>query len=220
MAKKILKRNGKRVAVVRANPRSKQLFFLYQGNAGAMFLEPAQFISYAKLWDKNLIMFRDPYRSCYHGQGVDIRAEIEWQRQLRDGCPQVSKFFCTGTSSGAYAAILFGHYLSADHVVAFAPMTKLNIESMLDDPLMPDKKIDRSDIPDEHMDLACLLQDWNGKTKFIVIFSEGHASDRQHAERIAHFPFVKLLPVPGKSHNPFASINAKRLIEKIFRPAR
>ena len=158
-------KNRKKIALARPNLNCQQLIYVYQGWMGELFMKPLKFAKYANIWKRNLVMFRDPDRSCYHSNNIDINAEIKWQRQYREDCKHVKELYCTGTSAGGYAAILFGHYLKADAVFALGAFTKLDLDRILDDPKMPNKSIDQSAIPAAHMDLRKLLNNWNGKTK-------------------------------------------------------
>lgn len=183
-------------------------------------MDPLKFAKSAGIWKRNLVMFRDPDRSCYHGNNIDIHAEIEWQRKYREDCTHVKELYCTGTSAGGYASILFGHHLRADEVFAFGAYTRIDLDSILNDPKMPNKSIDQNAFPEAHLDLAKLLSDWNGKTRYTLIYAEGCSTDREQAEHIAHCPGVTLHPVTGDNHNIFESVDPDVLLKSIFPPVR
>jgi hypothetical protein len=116
-------------------------------------------------------------------------------RRCREELPHVRQTFCSGPSSGGYAAILFGHYLQVDVVYAFAPITLIN----LDDLKKYGGSKDISRIPDQHRDLARLLAKHNGRTRYKIFYCNGHGRDRTQAKHLQDLPGVELCPQPGFS---------------------
>ena len=114
----------------------------------------------------------------------------------------VHQTFCCGPSSGGYAAILFGHYLQVDVVYAFAPVTLIDLTDL--------KKYggrkECSRITEQHRDLARLLAQHNGRTRYKIFFCDGHARDRTYAARIQAC-LASALPTAGNlrimSSRPF-----------------
>ena len=202
----------KAVCVTRFRPESNQMLFLYQGGAGMFFMPPMRFLRYCGANKRNLSLLRDPRTNYYHGQlnadCPDIEATIESQRQLKRQCTHATQFFTSGTSMGAYASILFGHYLDVDCVYAFGARSQISEE--LVDPSI--------DIPPEHRDLSVLLSNWNGRTRYRVYYCEGFEPDRTAAERIGGCPGVELFPMPGNTHNVFKNINARKLLGEMLPP--
>jgi hypothetical protein len=127
----------------------------------------------------------------------DNDAIIARLRKCREELPHVRQTYCSGPSSGGYAAILFGHYLQVDVVYAFAPVTLIDLHDL--------KKYggrkDISRITEEQRDLALLLAKHNGRTRYKIFFCDWHIRDRTYAERIQHLPGVELYPQPGTTHN-------------------
>jgi hypothetical protein len=176
------------------------------------FIPPMRFLRLTGANKRNLSLLRDPDANYYHGKlhpdYPDIEASIERQRQIKRECAHATEYYCSGTSMGGYASILFGHYLEADIVYAFGAQTRIKPEAV--DPALV--------IPAQHRDLALLLADWNGRTRYHLYYSEGFEPDRTAAERLAHCPGVELFPVPGTSHNVFKDINAGKLLRNLFPP--
>lgn len=199
--------------VERPNVKSGQLIHLYQGFQNGLMMEPLQFISGAKILDRHLIMFRDPHNRFYHGEICelfpDIETNIEWQKNNIKQHDHVNKLYCTGTSAGAYAAILFGHYLEADAVYAFGANTEVDMDWWV-------RQEEAPVIPEQHQNLSKLLENWNGKTKYHLYYSVGHDFDREQAQRLKDCPGVVLHAIPGTSHNIFESKEGKALLPKIF----
>lgn len=202
----------KTVCVTRFRPECNQLLFLYQGGAGMFFMPPMRFLRYCGANKRNLSLLRDPGANYYHGQlhpdYPNIEATIEFQRQIRRQCSHATQVFCSGTSMGAYASMLFGHYLEADMVYAFGARSQVS-EELVD----PDV-----DVPPQHRDLAILLANWNGRTRYRMYYSEGFEPDRLAAERMSQCPGVELFPLPGTTHNVFKDINARKLLRDLLPP--
>lgn len=175
-------------------------------------MPPMRFLRYCGANKRNLSLLRDPTANYYHGalndDCPDIEATIEHQRQIKRQCTQATQYYCSGTSMGAYASILFGHYLEADIVYAFGARSEIldeHVESSVH-------------VPPEHRDLAILLGNWNGRTRYQIYYSEDFERDRLSAERIAHCPGVELFPLPGRTHNVFREINARKLLRNLLPP--
>jgi hypothetical protein len=207
-----MRARSKDVSITRLRPECNQLVFLYQGGAGMFFMPPMRFLRLSGANKRNLTLLRDPGVTYYHGHlhpdCPNIEATIEQQRQIKRQCSHATEYYCSGTSMGAYAAILFGHYLEADIVYAFGAQSQ--VSTAIVDPAVF--------IPPEHRDLSLLLANWNGRTRYRMYYSEDFVPDRNAALRMAHCPGVELFPVPGKSHNVFKEINAGKLLRELFPP--
>ena len=206
--------------IERPNRKSNQLIHMYSGVRGGMMMEPLQFISGAGILDRHLVVFRDPENQFYHGkispEMNNIDANIQWQRESVAEKAHITELYCAGTSLGAYAALLFGHYLEADAVHAFGPITKIDMSWWA----RQDMKISipRPPVPRHHLNLATLLANWNGKTQFHIYYSAGNEFDAEEAGRMSECPNVHLHPIPGTNHNIFACDEGKALLPSIFPP--
>ncbi len=207
-----MRTDRKAVCVTRLRPGCRQLLFLYQGGAGMFFMPPMRFLRLSGANQRSLSLLRDPGANYYHGNlhpdYPDIATTIERQRELKRQCTDATEYYCTGTSMGGYASILFGHYLEADIVYAFGAQS--TVSDRLVDPALA--------IPAEHRDLSLLLANWNGKTRYRLYFSEEFEPDRTAAQRLAQCPGVELVPVPGKTHNVFKEVGAAKLLRNLFPP--
>jgi hypothetical protein len=219
--------SGRLQAIDRPAEKSQQAVFLYTGWLGRLFVDPLTFSRSTGILDRNLVLFNDPDRTAYHGKKnevePDIATIIEWQKNYLSERDYIKELYCCGTSSGAYASILFGHHLKADAVYAFGAFTRLDLESFLHE-ASPYRKlthnIDLGLFPDDHVDLKLLLTKSNNKTKYHLYFSEDFAEDVEQAERVAACSGVVLHPVPGRTHNIFDSPEGRALVETIFPPLR
>ncbi|MEH6552271.1 MAG: hypothetical protein V7744_20015 [Pseudomonadales bacterium] len=204
--------NQEAVCVTRFKSGCPQLVFIYQGRAGGLFMPPLNFLRLSGAARRNMAMFRDFGRNYYHGEihpdWPNIDVTLENQRQIKAQCTDASELYCSGTSAGGYAAILFGHYLQADIVYAFGAQTLVERDSS-------DAELD---FPPAHRDLSILLKNWNGKTRYKLYYAVGCKADRIYAERMAGCPGVELCPVPGSSHDVFEEIDEVVLLGGLFPP--
>ena len=207
-----------RAAVLeRNNSKSNQIIQLYAGVQHGIGMPPAEFITRTRTLDRNLIFFRDPCHQFYHGRiSVDlcnIDASIRWQKNNLEEKRLEREVYCAGTSSGAYASILFGHYLEVDAVYAFGAVTAIFDELWVDQAnIIP--------LPEKHQNLSRLLENWNGKTKYHLYFAEEFLPDVAQAQNIEGLPGVNLHPLPGRSHSVFDSDEARALLPILFPPSK
>lgn len=188
--------------VVRVQKNCRQLFILYQGLAGRMMMDPLQFLHEARLTDRNLVMIRDRSRAYYQqGLGPDVpnlQAFEAWQRHWMSKLPHAPDLYCVGSSSGAYAALLCGHWLKAKEVFAFAPPTNLA-------PLLLEEKIECADR--RYLDLKSVLTQGNGVTKYHIYYNESSVVDRDAAHYLKECPGVELHPEGGTGHGVIIHLN-------------
>jgi hypothetical protein len=187
--------------IVWERENSSQLYYMFHGMAGGLGIQPLTVLRESGLIHHNLVLVKDYYRFFYQAglnrEITDVDAIIARLRRCREELPHAQQTFCCGPSSGGYAAILFGHYLQADIVYAFAPVTLIDLHDL--------KKYggrkDISRITEEQRDLALLLAKHNGRTRYKIFFCDCHIRDLTYAEHIQHLPGVELYPQPGTTHN-------------------
>jgi hypothetical protein len=182
--------------VVRMQKRCRQVFLLYQGQAGRMMMDPLAFLRDAGITDRNLIMMGDRTKRFYqHGLSADITdipSFMAWQQQLLKRMPHASDVMCVGSSSGGYAAILSGYFLRAREVWAFAPPTDLKTVC---------EEFGGTEILDpNYADLRPFLDRSNGVTKYHIFYNESAAHDRAAALRLQSCEGVELHSEDGTGH--------------------
>ena len=195
---------------------SSRLYYVFHGMAGGLGIQPLTVLRESGLIRNNLVLLKDYYRFFYQAglnrEITDTDAVIARLRRCREELPHVRQTFCSGPSSGAYAAMLFGHYLEVDVVYAFAPVTSINLDDLKKYGGLKD--IER--IPEHHRDLAHLLAHHNGRTRYKLFYCEGHGRDRKQAARLQHLPGVELHPQPGTTHNVIQAIYESGRLREIF----
>jgi len=205
--------------VVWERDTSERLYYVFHGMAGGLGIQPLTVLRETGLLQHNLVLLKDYYRFFYQAglnpEITDVDGIIARLRRCREELPHVRQTYCSGPSSGGYAAILFGHYLQVDVVYAFAPVTLINLEDL--------RKYggskDVSRIADEHRDLALLLAQHNGRTRYKLFYSEANGRDRQYAEHLRGLPGVELYPQRGTSHNVIQAIHESGRLHEIFEPS-
>jgi hypothetical protein len=206
--------NGALVVWEREN--SSQLYYVFHGMAGGLGIQPLTVLRETGLIHNNMVLLKDYYRFFYQAglnpDTPDLNSTITRLQRCREELPDVRQTFCCGPSSGGYAAVLFGHYLEVDVVYAFAPVTLINLEDL--------KRFggckEMSRITEQHRDLARLLANHNGRTRYKIFYCEGHVRDRNYAERIRHLPGVELYPQPGTTHNVIEAIHQSGSLGQVF----
>jgi len=195
---------------------SDRLYYAFHGMAGGLGLQPLTVLRETGLLRTNLVLLKDYYRFFYqaglNAEIKDVDAILTRLRQYRDELPHVRQSFCLGPSSGGYAAILFGHYLQVDVVYAFAPVTLIN----LDDLKKYGGRKEVDSITDEHRDLARLLANHNGRTRYKIFYCDWHARDRNYAKHLEGLPGVELCPQPGTTHNVIQAMYETGLLRTVF----
>ncbi|MEO0794162.1 MAG: hypothetical protein AAFX93_03315 [Verrucomicrobiota bacterium] len=126
----------------------------------------------------------------------EVRAEIE--SLVKRFAPK--RLITTGSSAGSFPALLFGHLLKADVAVAIAPFTNLDPDALSDQELMVRRQMKRvqrlidenPEAPTKYMNLRSVLDQYNGKTKYLIHVSRGFQSDYQHAINLEGLPGVRI----------------------------
>ena len=205
----------KSTVLLRANKNSNRLYFVFTGVAQNLMMHPSSFFNKTGIWDHNLVMLRDPSKGLYQGNISEEMPDflstkarlLDYKKQLN--CEEV---YCVGTSAGAYAAIVFGHYMEVDAVSALAAPTKINAARM-----RRNYSLSRSwKLPAIHSDLTKLLANYNGKTKYHLYYCKDHQHDNEQAERLSSCSGVTLHPQEGDTHVVVKILEKSGQLETLF----
>jgi hypothetical protein len=204
-----------RALIVWKRENSSQLCYVFHGLRGGLMMQPLRVFHETGLIHTNLILLKDYYHFFYHAglnrEITDVDAIIARLRRCRKELPHVRQTFCFGSSSGGYAAILFGHYLNVDIVYAFGPATLITLDVA--------RNVGRKDvwrITEQHRDLARLLAKHNGRTRYKIFYCDGCGRDRNDAQHLQGLPGVELYPQPGNTHLVISAMYESGRLREIF----
>lgn len=117
------------------NPREEHdtLLLCFGGRAGNIGIPPWEFMAITESLPCRRVFVRDTNQAWYHfgtaNMGGSITGINNSLRRIFGGPDRgLTRLVTVGNSAGGYAAILFGHLLGADKVVAFSPQTVLSAE--------------------------------------------------------------------------------------------
>jgi len=163
----------------------------------------------------------------YH-DGLDekhpsIRSSAALLRELIHGlAPKVT--IVLGASSGAYAALVFGHLLGLDHVHAFGPVTCVLPDYMKEHAQEDSESrwqryhaLWKSPNADWGLfDLAKVLKDYNGHTKYYLHYCGGYDRDRLASERVSGLPGVTMCPYDCNHHYVVVHMHRENILKRLF----
>lgn len=178
----------------------------------------------------NKLYIRDVRQRFYQrgipGAGESAGAIGEFMRRYMDE-RRFEHSLCLGGSAGGYAAMLYGWFIGADEVHAFAPLTRLPTRSKVQllelilrggyklartiAPLHFDRGIDRT-----YFDLHSVLERGNGRTLYHIYFGRGHQRDLAHARQLADIPGVVLHEYDTADHHVSTMIRDSGELEQII----
>lgn len=147
---------------------------------------------------------------------LDLLEHLRWE--VSQICPE--RLILTGSSGGGYTALLLGHLLVADYVVAFSPFTYLSSEEgrRRDDPTI--NRLYKMGHPvtnkvepemQQFLDLRNVLADWNEKTQYYIHVPCYSKWDIRRSMYLRDMPKVLIHSHPYTKHNmiPFLACNQK-----------
>lgn len=187
------------------NSASPSLFFVYSGTQGGVMMSPLAFLQESGLSRENVVLLKDPSQTWFL-EGISSRIDswdalIGWHFGLLDGVSHVKRRYCVGSSMGAFAAIVFGHTLGVDTVWCFGlNRTRAPVLNA------------RGDL----WDVARLLAESNGVTRYQLHFNESWLPDREAALKLAGLPGVELFPHDGEGHMVLSHLVQRRALREVF----
>ena len=194
-----------------ADPR--RLIIAFTGFQGALNVPVFDFISATGLVGASRILLRDPSRLLYMaGCRPDAPGFTALLRRLRKEIDALGPDHttCVGTSSGGYAAILFGHLLEVDRVHAFAPTVYGSAWLTLfkgdwrrfSQRVMPRHLVRELLMPSswKYRNLPRVLRSWNGRTEYTIHVCAQHEHDMYRMSVLSGIPHVEISAHPCNTH--------------------
>lgn len=187
-------------------PGCRQHFMIFTGAIGmAGGMNPLRFLQRSGLGNRNVTLIRDPYRNNYRqGIGGNINDQdslFEALATRHRSLEGATELYCIGNSSGAFGALLYGHLLVADLVWAFSPRTA--------------RVIGHKQAKEQ---LYSLLSNWNGKSRYRLIYDPENGIDCNYSQVYANCPGVELIPREGYGgrHNLMMSLANEGSLPDMF----
>jgi hypothetical protein len=191
-----------------------RLIIAFTGFQGALNVPTFDFFSATGRSDASRILLRDPWQllylvGCWPDEPGLKRLLARLRREIASLGPR--HITCVGTSSGGYAAMLFGHLLGVDRVHAFAPTVYGSAWVTL---MHGDWEQFRKRVMPRHLllellmapstwryrDLSRTLREWNGITEFTVHVCSQNEHDMSRVETFRALPHVDILAHPCSTH--------------------
>ncbi len=206
---------------------SKTLVIATTGFRNRFFNKNLDFFESANLMSTSRIVIKDPTkRKTLGGLPPKFPTFFDIIDYLQDTISSIQpkKIITTGTSGGAHTALLLGHLLKADQVVAFAPYPYLSIDEAKkrQDPAL--KSMSRvikplNELPDDvktYLDLRPHLSTWNGKTEYNIHVSLDHQWDYRRASYLKGCPHVSIITHPFGTHGVARKLAESNQLHQCF----
>jgi len=204
---------GRSNILVEEGSDPRRLIIAFTGFQGALNVPVFDFLSATGLVGASRILLRDPSRLLYmRGCRPDAPGLAALQRRLRKEIDKLAPehVTCVGTSSGGYAAILYGHLLGVDRVHAFAPIVYGSGWLSL---VKGDWAHFRTRVMARHLayelmfpwlwkyrNLPQLLRTWNGTTEYTIHVCARNESDMSRIAVLDGIPHVEISAHPCSTH--------------------
>jgi hypothetical protein len=197
--------------VVEESTNSDTLVIAATGFARKLNLPVPEFFEKAGLSDAARLIITDRTRlHTLDGLESEFSSFFQFLDYLRGEVRRISptQLICVGTSGGAHTALLLGHLLKAQQVVAFSPYPYLSIKQLeaRKDPALRSmgpvvRRLDN--LPDDvkpFFDLAGVLSSWNSVTRYHVHVSRYLEWDFRRAQYLKGLPGVEIVAHPYHVH--------------------
>jgi hypothetical protein len=208
-----------------------RLLIAFTGFQGALTMPPFDFFAASGHLGSSRILLRDRTRQMYlRGCEPDAQSFGALLQRLKDEIDRLApeKITCVGTSSGGYAAMLFGHLLEVDRVHGFAPtpyasvwlslfkgdfeqlMNRVSPMHLLMDFVLPPSTW-------KYRNLPRFLRTWNGKTRYTVHVCAHHPDDMKRSELFRGVPGVEIAAHQCNTHQVARHLVREGKLLEVFR---
>ncbi|MBF0469884.1 MAG: alanine--glyoxylate aminotransferase family protein [Gammaproteobacteria bacterium] len=204
---------------------SDTLLITFAGISGALGLFPFEFFKITRGFAVDKIFIRDFAQSWYHQGMPGVSTTLEGTADyLRDLCRQrgYRRVVCLGNSMGGYAALVVGHLIAADEIIAFSPQTFLDQQQRQQhgDNRWPEEiAAIPGDLERKWLDLGLLYSE-NGssrRAKVAIYFSTDERIDAVHARKLEGSRGVTLHPYENGGHQLVQLLRREGELYRILR---
>ena len=176
------------------------LLIAFGGLAGGLHIPPFEFFNATRDFACKKLFVRDLQQCWYHRGTTPFQNNIS---SLRDELETLilestaTRIVAVGTSSGGYAALLFGLLLGMDEAHALSPKTYINplVRVLTRDRVSKKQALKLLFTPGaekKYFDLAKVLQSEKVATQLHLHYAKGFPPALKHSERLGHDPRVTL----------------------------
>lgn len=206
---------------------SRRLVIAFTGHANALHLPTKEFFVQSGLNNDSKIIIHDPSRlKTLNGLGRHLPTFYALtnflKRQIIKIAPE--ELLLVGTSNGGHSALLFGHLLKADRVVAFSPLPYLSAKQC---EAMADPLIERNrDLAAQfesmscrlkrYLDLRPVLSNWNGVTNYDVHVASDNRWDCRRAAYLDGCPNLRVIRHSGSGQLLAARLGEAGQLQECF----
>jgi hypothetical protein len=203
---------------------ARTLLVLFGGIAGGVSMPVFEFFRLTAGMPGKKAFLRDPRRGWYQlglpGVGPtsqDVRRYLD--RVIAEA--DVDRVVMAGASAGGYAAMLFGAWCGADHVLAFSPQTFIDAANRAaagDNRWEPQiDHLHAVNPPEAVYDLRDVLGDSSPRIDLHV--SNDDALDLLHARRVADLPSVSITEHDQGGHRLVKTLRDRGILGPLLRDA-
>ncbi|MGR8933587.1 MAG: hypothetical protein ACU837_04265 [Gammaproteobacteria bacterium] len=190
---------------------------VFGGMLTRLGMPPAEFLK--TFIDKKInVLFIKDFKQCWYQQGLlGISDNIEMTIDaIKTHLPSNQKnIYTVGTSSGGFAAILFGALMNVDKAIAFGPQTKIT-EEVYEKFKSIDSRKDEIDLTNKFFDLGQLLEETKYAGQIYLHYAADNEKDKEAAAHIAHLKCVHTYAHPTDNHNIARWLKKKDILNSVL----
>jgi hypothetical protein len=204
---------------------ARSLLILFGGIAGGISMPVFEFFRLTAGMPGKKAFLRDPRRGWYQLGLPGVGPTAQDVRRYLDGViaeADVDRVVMAGASAGGYAAMLFGAWCGADHVLAFSPQTFIDAANRAtsgDDRWEPQiDNLHAVNPPEAVYDLRDVLLTTPGPRTELHV-SNDDPLDLLHAHRVADLPNVTITEHDQGGHRLVKTLRDRGILAPLLQDA-
>ena len=204
---------------------ARSLLILFGGIAGGVSMPVFEFFRLTAGMPGKKAFLRDPRRGWYQLGLPGVGPTVQDVRRYLDqiiASADVDRVVMAGASAGGYAAMLFGAWCSADHVLAFSPQTYIDAAHRAatgDNRWEPQiDQLHAAKPPAAIYDLRDVLSS-SAMPRIAIHVSNDDALDLLHAHRVAGLPNVTITEHEQGGHRLVKTLRDRGILGPLLQDA-